>query len=483
MPERYYVNNAIPYVNASPHVGFALETVETDAAARYWRTRYGADNVRAVLGTDENSLKNVRAAEKADEPIDQYVERLADEFRALGPLLNLSFDDFIRTREDRHIRGAQKLWLACDPDDIYKKMYRGLYCVGCEQFYTEAECPDGMCPEHKTKLELIEEENYFFRLSKYQKQIERLIESDEVRIYPQSRKNEALGFIRQGLEDFSISRSQERAQHWGVEVPNDPSQVMYVWFDALSNYISALGYADDAELFKKFWLENDRRANVIGKGILRFHAVYWVGMLLSAKLPPPTEIFVHGYVTIEGAKMSKSIGNVIHPKTLVDDYGVDAVRYFFLREMSYGADGDVSKVRLEERFAELANGLGNLVGRVAAMAVKSFEGAVGDAPFEHVDLDALLEESMREYNFKQYIEHVWTVVDSANHKIDVEAPFRLVKTDPAGAKKSLAELASMIRWIATSLAPIIPATSEEILKRYTGERLIHGEPLFPKREG
>ena len=288
-------------------------------------------------------------------------------------MLNLSFNDFIRTRENRHLEGAKKLWSACRPEDIYKKQYTGLYCVGCEAFYTPKEVPDDVCPEHKKPLEKIEEENYFFRLSAYQQQIEKLIESDTLSILPESRKNEVLNFVRQGLEDFSISRSQERAKHWGVDVPGDPTQVMYVWFDALSNYITALDYAKNGELYKTFWNSSEcKKIHMIGKGILRFHAVYWPAILLSAGLSLPQEIFVHDYVTINGEKISKSIGNVIHPQALVSEYGTDAVRYYFLREMPSTGDGDFSGRRLKEIYnSDLANGLGNLVARVAKLCENS----------------------------------------------------------------------------------------------------------------
>ncbi|MBI4714182.1 methionine--tRNA ligase [Candidatus Uhrbacteria bacterium] len=478
---RFYISTAIPYVNADPHIGFALEAVLTDATARYYRNKLGAENVFALTGTDENSLKNVRAAEDVHEDVAAYVERYANEFRSLKDSLDLSFDDFIRTREERHIRGAQKLWSACKPEDIYKKMYRGLYCVGCETFYTEKEVPDEICPEHKKPLEVVEEENYFFKLSNYQDQLIELIEKGTLRIVPESRKNEVLSFIKQGLEDFSISRSQERAKHWGVTVPNDESQVMYVWFDALSNYITALGYADDTEAYKKFWIENNHRTHVIGKGILRFHAVYWPAILLSAGVPLPSELFVHGYITVEGEKMSKSLGNTIHPKILVEEFGTDAVRYYFLREIPSHSDGDYSKARMEERYGELANQLGNLVGRIATMSVKYFNGQLDDTNKDWSNKVAVLETHMKNYDLRSYIDEVFTVVSSANELTDKKAPFKLVKEDSVAAKAVLSELADMIRFIARSLLPIIPHSAEEILRRY--DKVIEvGEPLFPRRD-
>ena len=479
--DRFYITTAIPYVNASPHIGFALELIQTDAVARYMREMVGKENMYALTGSDENSLKNVRAAEDAGEEVASFVERHAEEFKGLKDVLDLTFDDFIRTREERHMKGAQKLWSACRPEDIYKKTYKGLYCVGCETFYTEKEVPDGVCPEHKKPLEEVEEENYFFKLSNYQDELEKLIESDTLRIVPQSRKNETLSFIRSGLEDFSISRSQERAKHWGVPVPGDESQVMYVWFDALSNYITALDYAEEGELYKKFWEENKLRSHVIGKGILRFHAIYWPAMLLSAGVPLPHELFVHGYITVEGEKMSKSIGNVIHPKVLVDEYGSDAVRYFFLREIPPHGDGDYSKLRMEERYAELANQLGNLVSRVAAMSNKYFDGKLDDFEIDWSQTEKRLENAMHNYDMREYTDIVFESVSKANEICDKKAPFKLVKTDEAAAKEVLSEIAEMIRFIGKNLKPIIPQAAEEIVKRY-GKIIEQGEPLFPRRD-
>lgn len=479
--KRFFITNAIPYVNGDPHIGHAMEYVFTDAITRYARGRLGNDEVYMLAGSDENSLKNVRAAEEAGEDVDAFVLRHTDEFKRLMNVLNVSFDGFIRTREERHMRGAQKLWVACKPEDIYQKTYRGLYCVGCESFYTTKEVPDGICPEHKTQLETIEEKNYFFKLSNYQAQLEKLIESDTLRIVPEARKNEVLSFVRSGLEDFSISRSQERAAHWGVPVPGDDSQVMYVWFDALSNYITGLGYADDSELYKKFWVDNDTRAHVIGKGIIRFHAVYWPAMLLSAGVPLPHELFVHGYITVEGEKMSKSLGNVIHPKDLVSEYGVDAVRYFFLREIPSHGDGDFSNTRMEERFAELANQLGNLVSRVAAMSVKYFAGSLDAFEIDWSEKEQRMENHMHNYDLRAYVDEVFEVVARANDLVDKKAPFKLVKEDEVGAKAVLSELAEMIRFVGRSLRPIIPQTAEEILRRY-GTIIQTGEPLFPRRD-
>lgn len=474
-----YITTAIPYVNAKPHIGHALEYIQADALLRYFRSQ--GDAVRGQYGTDDNSLKNVRAAEAAGEETEIYVARHAKVFQDLKNLLALTFDDFIRTREDRHMRGAQKLWSMFKPEDVYKKKYSGNYCVGCEMFYTDEEAPGGACAIHKKPLEHIEEENYFFKLSNYQSILEDLIKSDKLKITPESRKNEMLGFIRSGLQDFSISRSVERAEHWGVPVPGDDSQVMYVWVDALSNYIAALGFADDSAEYENFWTKADQRLHIIGKDIARFHVIYWPAFLLSAGVPLPTEVFVHGFFTVDGEKMSKSLGNVLDPETLVNDFGIDALRYGFLRSLPYGDDGDISIAKLEERYADLANGLGNLVSRVSAMAQKYFTGELNLVDFtgDEIRLASL----MQKYDFKAYIETVWEVIDAANLKIDQEAPFKTAKTDLPAAKKTLSETAAMIRWVAKSLAPVTPFASAEILRRYADATIIHGDPLFPRRDG
>lgn len=479
--KNYYITAAIPYVNGDPHVGHALEFIQVDAAARYWRDKLGEEHVRAITGTDENSLKNVRAAEDAGRDVSEFVAENSKKFRDLYDVLGLSFEDFIRTREERHIKGAQKLWSSFKPEDVYTKQYTGLYCVGCEAFYTQKDCPDGKCPVHQTELEAVEEENYFFKLSNYQDQLTDLIENDKLKIYPETRKNEMLSFIKGGLEDFSISRSQERAKNWGVSVPGDENQVMYVWVDALSNYINILGYADDDDLFEQFW-NNARRVHVIGKDIARFHAIYWPAMLMSAGVAVPSEMYIHGFFTVEGQKMSKSLGNVIHPKELVDEFGLDPIRYFMLREMPYAADGDLARERIEQRYAELANQLGNLVGRVAAMSNKYFGGKLDRADIRWDERNRALENAMSKYDFKQYIDLVWEVVAESNEIIDKEAPFKLVKTDPDGAKAILSRVAENIRFIGRALHPIMPSTSEEILNRYEGNDILTGEALFPRRD-
>ncbi len=364
---KFYITTAIPYVNAAPHVGHALEFVQADVIKRYRKIL--GDEVLLLSGGDENALKNVQAAEDAGSNVQDFVDKNSKIFEDLAEKLNIEFDIFQKGSTEEHHKSSQKLWKLCEKD-IYKKEYKGLYCVGCEQFYEPGELNEkGECFEHPgRKLEEVAEENYFFKLSKYENQIRQLIKTDEIKIIPEHRKNEVLGFLKQGLQDISISRSNERAKNWGVPVPEDKNQRMYVWFDALNIYQSGIGFDVDEEKYNKWWPAD---THVIGKGIIKFHAVYWPAFLLSAGLKLPKTLFVHGYFTVEGQKMSKTIGNVIDPFELIKKYGVDVLRYYFLREIPSTADGDFSERRLAEIYnSDLANGLGNLVSRVAKLAEK-----------------------------------------------------------------------------------------------------------------
>lgn len=480
--ENKYITTSIPYVNGQPHLGHALEFIEADVLARFWKSRLNEESVFLQTGSDENSLKNVRAAEEVGEEINSFISRHAEEFKNLSEAVNGDFDSFIRTRDEKHIKGAQKLWSMCKPEDIYKKRYSGHYCVGCEAFYNEDEIEDGKCPTHLKEVEKVEEENYFFALSNYQKELESLIENDEIRILPKNRKNEMLSFIRQGLQDFSISRSESRAKGWGVEVPSDESQIMYVWFDALSNYITGLDFIDNGENFVKFW-ESDKveRIHIVGKDILRFHAIYWPAMLLSAGLKVPNTIFVHGFFTVESKKMSKSLGNVIHPNDFIEKVGVDALRYYLLREMPYSDDGDISEGRLKVRYQELANQWGNLASRVSAMAVSYFDGDLDDIVIDFSKEDERLLELMKDFKLKEYIDYIFSRIAEMNEKIENEAPFKVVKENPDKAKKTLSELRNSILWVAEMLKPIMPESSARIIDTYSGkiEKL---SPLFPRLE-
>ncbi len=489
----FYISTAIPYVNAKPHIGHALEYVQTDAIARYQRL-LGKD-VFFLSGTDENSLKNVQAAEKAGKTVKQFVDENYKFFYDFKSVLNISFDDFIRTTEKRHFAGAQKLWEKIDKNDIYKKKYKGLYCVGCEAFYAEEELDNGKCPEHKTAPEVVEEENWFFKLSNYQKKLKQLIEKDIIKIIPEFRKNEWLAFIERGLEDFSISRSVERAHGWGVPVPGDESQIMYVWVDALSNYITALDYPD-SEKYQKYWAGCQERVHVIGKGIGKFHAIYWPAILLSACIPLPTQEFIHGYLTAEGEKISKTVGNVVDPDDLVKKYGTDAVRYYLLGAVPCYQDGDFSIARFEEFYtAHLVNGIGNLTSRVLTMLEKYSESKIPAKSENIFDTNNFWKEygvAFRGYEFDAITALVNDLVQSCDQKISEEKPWEKAKKGE-NISGLLYQLTEGLRQIAVALLPIIPETAEKILKQLgTDEKskdwgklkessIIHKEEiLFPR---
>jgi methionyl-tRNA synthetase len=483
--KKFFISTAIDYVNASPHLGHALEKVQADVIARY--QRFSGNQVFFLSGTDDNSLKNVQAARKEKMEVKKLVDRNSQKFYQLKDALNLSFDDFIRTTEERHIKGAQKLWKSCEKD-IYKKKYKGLYCVGCEQFYKEKELKDGFCPEHKIKPELVEEENYFFLLSKYQNKLKKIIETDKIKIIPETRKNEVLSFINQGLEDICVSRSSERACGWGIDVPDDPSQKIWVWLDALSNYINASGYAKDSKNFSSFWKENKNKLHIIGKGILRFHAIYWPAFLLSAKLPLPKTIFVHGYITSDHTKMSKSLGNVIDPFELVEKYGVDAVRYFLLREISPTEDGDYTRQKFEERYnADLAKGLGNLVARVLTLAEKhKIPGREADSPEgcntkQNPKIKKEINKTKREYRklldefkFNKALEEIWKLISFCDKYIEKERPWEQSNKQSLIINNLLFILAN----IAEMLQPFLPETSKKILEQMKIRQ--KGKSLFPR---
>jgi methionyl-tRNA synthetase len=469
---KFYLTTAIPYVNAAPHLGHVLEFVQTDAIARYQRLR-GKD-VALVTGADENSLKNVQAAEKLGISVEELCARNSAIFCEIAGSAGLSYTSFRNTSDrQKHWPGVQRLWELCAKrGDIYKKKYSGLYCVGCEAFYEQSELVDSKCPEHKVAPEEVEEENYFFRLSKYQKELERLIESGELRILPETRKNEILSFIKGGLKDFSISRSVERAKGWGVPVPGDESQIEYVWFDALGTYITGIGYGFDDLLFEKYWPAD---AHVIGKGILRFHAVYWPAMLLSAGLPLPKAVFVHGYITVEGQKMSKSLGNVVDPAHLISKYGADPLRYTLLGAIPTFEDGDFSERTLvENNNNELLANIGNLVNRTMVFAEREFEGKVPQAALTEEDgkfadaqnkrfaeigklLDGML--------LKDALHLTMHCGKEANAYFQKSEPWKSAKENRVKCASSIYLFLHQAKDLAIVLEPFLPNTSAAIFKQ------------------
>ena len=473
---KYYITTTLPYVNAKPHIGFALEVIQADAVARYRRLM--GDEVIFNTGTDEHGQKIFDKAQAEGKDVQAYVDEYAAKFDDLKESLNLSYTHFIRTSDPDHKKAAQEFWKRCnDNGDIYKDQYQVKYCVGCELGKTESELVDGCCPDHpKMELELKDEENYFFRWSKYQQPLLDLYKERPDFVVPANRLKEISNFVEAGLRDFSISRLKEKMP-WGVPVPGDEDHVMYVWFDALVDYISTLGWPETGGEFGEYW----PGVQVAGKDNLRQQSAMWQAMLMSAGVEPSRQVFIHGFINSEGQKMSKSLGNVIDPFEEVSEYGVDAVRYYLLREIPSHDDGDFSRKRMEERYAELANQLGNLVSRVAAMSIKYFDGALDDVGTDWSEKEKALDEAMSDYDFKAYLDVVFSVVAEANDAVDKKAPFKLVKTDEAAAKQVLSEIAEQIRFVGRALTPIVPQTATEITKRY-GKIIVQGEPLFPRRD-
>jgi methionyl-tRNA synthetase len=504
----FYVTTSIPYVNARPHLGFALEIVQADVLARHHRLR--GDQVRFQTGTDDNSLTNVRAAEAEGVPVQRLVDRNAEAFRALRGPLSLSFDDFIRTSSDpRHRAGIERLWRACAAaGDLYRKHYQGLYCVGCEQFYTQAELRGGRCPDHDVEPELVAEENWFFRLSRYQERLHELIGGGELRIEPAARRNEVLGFVAGGLEDFSVSRSRTRARGWGIAVPDDPDQVIYVWWDALGNYLTALGYGDqnggEAEAYRRWWRGAGRRVHVIGKNILRFHAVFWPAILLSAGEPLPTDILVHDFLTANGRRLSKSSGNVVDPVALTERYGSDALRWWLLREVQRVGETGFTVARLTARADEdLAGGFGNLVNRVAALVHRYRDGRVPTATVAEAGpaaerllqacrhVPARVDEALAVGDFRRATGAVWAIVAEANRYAETVRPWELARAEHAEPRDgstgrrldaALAVLVGACRTLAAELSPFLPAAAATIAAQCddSSGHLPSARPLFPR---
>ncbi|OQX00831.1 methionine--tRNA ligase [Candidatus Parcubacteria bacterium A4] len=476
--KKFYITTSIAYTNAPPHIGFALEVIQADVLARY--RRISGEDTFFLTGVDEHGIKIAKKAEEEGREPKEFVDDISEKFKQLAEVLNLSNDDFIRTTDkERHWPTAQKIWqLMVGKGDIYKKKYRGMYCVGCEAFLKEKELIDGKCPVHKKEPEIIEEENYFFQLSKYEKQLKELIEREEIKIIPQTRKNEILSFLDQGLEDISFSRSKEKLS-WGIPVPGDESQVMYVWADALTNYISALGYFENSENFKKYWPAD---IHCIGKDILRFHILFWPAILLSAGLPLPKLLLVHGFITVGGEKMSKSIGNVIDPFALVEKYGTDAVRYFLLREIPSTEDGDFTYEKFEERYnADLANGIGNLVARVITLATKikdqneKIKITIKNSKLTEkiMETKAKYKIELEEFKFNEALAKVWELIHFCDRYIEEEKPWENLEEKIT----VIGDLLFALGEIGQMLAPFMPGTSEKISGQL---KTLESKPLFPR---
>jgi methionyl-tRNA synthetase len=498
--KKFYITTSIAYANASPHIGFALELIQADVLARYHRLL--GDEVFFLTGTDEHGMKIAKKAREEGKDPKKFVDKISSKFKELTKVLNISNNDFIRTTDEkRHWPAVEKVWQKLkEKGDIYKKRYKGLYCLGCEAFLQKKDLKSGRCFIHQKKPEIVEEENYFFRLSKYAAKVEKILKKDKIKIIPETRKNEILSFIGQGVEDISCSRLRKKLG-WGIPVPGDSGQTIYVWFEALINYISALGYPEDKK-FKKYWPAD---VHCVGKDIVKFHSLIWPAMLLSLGAELPKNIFVHGFINVNSQKMSKSLGNVVDPFELVEKYGsadspqvgTDAVRYFLLREIPSTEDGDFTGEKFKEKYnSDLANGLGNLVARARVMAENHLktQNPKSKTTTQNAEVLGKIQEVKEKYKkaltgfkFNEALKTIWQLVSFSDKYIEKEKPWES-KNQKSKIKnqKVINNLLLMLDEIAELLEPFLPEASERIKReikrnRKTGKFVNkRGKILFPR---
>lgn len=475
----FYITTTLPYVNSKPHIGFALEAVRADSLARFHRLM--GHEVFFNTGTDEHGVKIYQKAQEMGMDPQAYTDEMSEHFKALKGTLNLSYDRFIRTTDKDHEESAKEFWKKCDQAGyIYRKNYSGLYCAGCEMFVTEKDLIKGECPNHPgKKIDIVSEENYFFKFSAFTDVLKKYFEENKNFIIPKSRANEMKAYLERGLEDFSISRLKSKMP-WGIPVPGDDEQVMYVWFDALVDYISTLGWPDDKNgLYKKFW-ENGDVVQICGKDNTQHQSLRWQAMLHSVGLPFSDHILINGFINVAGQKMSKTLGNVVDPVELVNEYGTDAVRYFFLRELSPHEDSDYTPEKFKEAYnANLVNGVGNLTNRIMKLAEDYLDSPV-DVSSEMKFYDQYTE-PFYNYDYLGAINGVWDGIKYLDEQIQREQPFKVVKEDLEAGKKLITEIVKGLAAVAYHLQPLMPETAEKIFKAIK-ENKKPIEPIFPRKD-